>query len=64
MAPARLAPLNRAWTALALLLFKVVNPAVLGMSYLTTIVPTRPTIPGWSTLRTTSMWLDGARSTM
>jgi hypothetical protein len=38
-APARLAPLNRAWTALGLLLFKVVNPLVLGLIYLTTIVP-------------------------
>ena len=39
VAPARLAPLNRAWTALGLLLFKVVNPVVLGLIYLTTIVP-------------------------
>ena len=39
VAPDRLAPLNRAWTALGLLLFKVVNPVVLGMIYLTTIVP-------------------------
>ena len=39
LAPARLAPLNRAWTGLGLLLFKVVNPVVLGMIYLTTIVP-------------------------
>ena len=39
VAPARLAPLNRAWTALGLLLFKVVNPVALGMIYLTTIVP-------------------------
>lgn len=38
-APARLAPLNRAWTRLGLLLFKVVNPVVLGVIYLTTIVP-------------------------
>ena len=38
-APARLAPLNRAWTGLGLLLFKVVNPVVLGLIYLTTIVP-------------------------
>ena len=38
-APARLAPLNRAWTRLGLLLFKVVNPVVLGLIYLTTIVP-------------------------
>jgi Saxitoxin biosynthesis operon protein SxtJ len=39
VAPARLAPLNHAWTALGLLLFKVVNPVALGMIYLTTIVP-------------------------
>jgi hypothetical protein len=39
VAPARLAALNRAWTALGLLLFKVVNPVVLGIIYLTTIVP-------------------------
>jgi hypothetical protein len=39
IAPARLAPLNRAWTGLGLLLFKVVNPVVLGLIYLTTIVP-------------------------
>ena len=38
-APARLAPLNRAWTRLGLLLFKVVNPVVLGLIYLTTMVP-------------------------
>jgi hypothetical protein len=39
VAPARLAPLNRAWTRLGLLLFKVVNPVVLGLIYLSTIVP-------------------------
>src|SRR5262245_12054224 len=39
VAPARLAPLNRAWTALGLLLFKVVSPVALGLIYLTTIVP-------------------------
>ena len=38
-APARLAPLNRAWTRLGLILFKVVNPLVLGLIYVTTIVP-------------------------
>lgn len=37
--PALLAPLNRAWTRLGLVLFKVVNPVVLGLIYLTTIVP-------------------------
>jgi hypothetical protein len=39
IAPARLAPLNRAWIRLGLILFKVVNPVVLGLIYLTTIVP-------------------------
>jgi Saxitoxin biosynthesis operon protein SxtJ len=39
VAPGSLAPLNRAWTKLGLLLFKVVNPIVLGLIYLTTIVP-------------------------
>jgi hypothetical protein len=39
LAPARLAPLNRAWTGLGLVLFKVVNPVVLGLIYLSTIVP-------------------------
>jgi hypothetical protein len=34
-----LAGLNRGWTELGLLLFKVVNPVVLGLIYLTTIVP-------------------------
>jgi hypothetical protein len=39
VAPASLAPLNRAWTRLGLIMFKVVNPVVLGLIYLTTIVP-------------------------
>jgi Saxitoxin biosynthesis operon protein SxtJ len=39
IAPARLAPLNRAWTKLGLILFKVVNPVVLGLIYVTTIMP-------------------------
>jgi hypothetical protein len=39
VAPAWLAGLNRAWTKLGLLLFKVANPVVLGLIYLTTIVP-------------------------
>jgi hypothetical protein len=39
LAPARLALLNRAWTGLGLVLFKVVNPVVLGLIYLSTIVP-------------------------
>jgi hypothetical protein len=34
-----LAGLNRAWTKLGLLLFKVVNPVVLALIYLVTIVP-------------------------
>jgi hypothetical protein len=39
VAPALLAPLNRAWIKLGLVMFKVVNPIVLGLIYLTTIVP-------------------------
>ena len=39
VAPARLAALNRAWTGLGLLLFKVVNPVVLALIFLTTVVP-------------------------
>lgn len=39
LAPARLRPLNTAWTKLGLLLFKVVNPVVLGLIFLLTIVP-------------------------
>ena len=34
-----LAGLNRAWTKLGLLMFKVVNPVVLALIFLTTIVP-------------------------
>jgi hypothetical protein len=34
-----LAALNRAWMKLGLLMFKVVNPVVLALIYLTTIVP-------------------------
>ena len=34
-----LAGLNRAWTRLGLILFRVVNPIVLGLIFLTTIVP-------------------------
>jgi Saxitoxin biosynthesis operon protein SxtJ len=34
-----LSGLNRAWTKLGLLLFKVVNPVVLALIYLVTIVP-------------------------
>jgi Saxitoxin biosynthesis operon protein SxtJ len=39
VAPASLAGANRAWTRLGLFLFKVVNPIVLGLIFLTTIVP-------------------------
>jgi hypothetical protein len=39
IAPARLAPANRAWAQFGLLLFKVINPVLLGVIYLTTIVP-------------------------
>jgi hypothetical protein len=39
VAPATLAPLNRAWTKLGLLLFKIVNPIALGAIFLVTIVP-------------------------
>jgi hypothetical protein len=39
LAPAWLRPLNTAWTKLGLILFKVVNPVVLGLIFLLTIVP-------------------------
>ena len=39
LAPATLGPLNRAWTKLGLLLFKIVNPIVLGLIFLVTIIP-------------------------
>jgi len=35
-----LAPLNRAWTKLGLLLFKVVNPVIMLLLFVVTIVPT------------------------
>lgn len=38
-APSILAPLNHAWTKLGLLLFKIVNPIVLGLIFALTIVP-------------------------
>lgn len=38
-APALLAPLNKGWTKLGLLLFKIVNPIVLGLIFLVTIIP-------------------------
>lgn len=37
--PAVLAPLNKGWTKLGLLLFKIVNPIVLGLIFLVTIIP-------------------------
>jgi hypothetical protein len=37
--PSSLSLLNRAWTRLGLLLFKVVNPVVLGLIFLVTIIP-------------------------
>ena len=37
--PSWLGPLNKAWTKLGLVLFKVVNPVVLGMIFVVTIVP-------------------------
>jgi hypothetical protein len=39
VAPASLAVLNRAWMKLGLIMFKVVNPIVLALMYVTTIVP-------------------------
>ena len=39
-APQLLSGLHRAWIKLGLVLFKVVNPIVLGLIYLTTVVPT------------------------
>lgn len=38
--PRTLAPLNRAWTRLGLLMHRVVNPIVLGLIFAITIVPT------------------------
>lgn len=37
--PAWLAPLNRQWTRLGLVLHKIVNPIVLGLIFVLTIVP-------------------------
>lgn len=37
--PSILAPLNRAWTKLGLLMFKVVNPIVMFAVYILTIIP-------------------------
>ena len=39
LAPARLAPLNRAWFRLGMLLAKVVNPIVLGVLFFAVITP-------------------------
>jgi hypothetical protein len=39
VAPRSLSGLNRAWTRLGLILFRVVNPIVLGLIYGTTMVP-------------------------
>jgi hypothetical protein len=39
VAPSSLAVLNRAWMKLGLIMFKVVNPIVLALMYVTTIVP-------------------------
>jgi hypothetical protein len=37
--PASLAPLNRLWLRLGLMLYKIVNPLVMGMVFVTTVVP-------------------------
>jgi Saxitoxin biosynthesis operon protein SxtJ len=39
VAPRILGPANRAWTKLGLLLFRVVNPVVMAVLFVTTIVP-------------------------
>lgn len=39
VAPSILAPLNRLWTKLGLLLFKFVSPVMMGLLFITTIVP-------------------------
>jgi hypothetical protein len=39
IAPGSLAGLNRAWTRLGLVMFKVVNPIVLGLIFLVAILP-------------------------
>lgn len=39
VAASTLAPLNRAWTKLGLILFKVVNPVVLFLIFMLTVVP-------------------------
>jgi hypothetical protein len=37
--PVALAPLNRLWLRLGLVLYKVVNPVVMGLVFFTTVVP-------------------------
>ena len=37
--PAALAPLNRVWLRLGLVLYKVVNPVAMGLVFFTTVVP-------------------------
>jgi Saxitoxin biosynthesis operon protein SxtJ len=37
--PAALAPLNRVWLRLGLLLYKVVSPVAMGVVFITTVVP-------------------------
>ena len=39
LAPQRLGPLNRAWFRLSILLSKIVNPIVMGLLYVITIIP-------------------------
>jgi hypothetical protein len=38
--PAALAPLNRVWLRLSLVLYKVVNPVAMGLVFFTTVAPT------------------------
>ena len=38
--PAALAPLNRLWLRLGLVLYKILNPVVMGVVFFTTVVPT------------------------
>jgi hypothetical protein len=39
IAPTRLAPLNRRWTQFGLFLHKIVNPIILGLIFILTIIP-------------------------
>ena len=60
-----LAPLNRAWTKLGLLLFKVINPIVMFLIFITCIVPMGVVMRlfGWDPMRrkfdsaATSYWI-------